>query len=106
MFLTQGCVSLQLQDKSWQAFPEEPQQQRSLSAENTSKSVRVKNGQQNKQPVALATDFDSWGFGTDSFSAVPAGSPQMQRPSSAGTKSQAFGEANKSTSQPAGWAGF
>ncbi|KAL5175807.1 putative serine/threonine-protein kinase [Glycine soja] len=93
-------------DKSWQAFPEEPQQQRSLSAENTSKSVRVKNGQQNKQPVPLATDFDSWGFGTDSFSAVPAGSPQMQRPSSAGTKSQAFGEANKSTSQPAGWAGF
>ncbi|KAL5160034.1 hypothetical protein HKD37_15G044254 [Glycine soja] len=93
-------------NKSWHAFPEEPQQQKSFSAENTSKSVRVKNGQQNKQPVALATDFDSWGFGSDSFSAVPAGSPHMQRPSSAGTKSQAFGEANKSTSQPAGWAGF
>lgn len=98
--------------KSWQAFPEEPQQQKSPSEENTTKSVRTKNGQQNKQPVPLATtDFDSWGFGTDSFSAAaPAGSSQMQRPSSAGSKSQAFGETkafeSKSASQPAGWAGF
>ncbi|KAG4950573.1 hypothetical protein JHK86_043812 [Glycine max] len=104
--VTSSASASALQNKSWHAFPEEPQQQKSFSAENTSKSVRVKNGQQNKQPVALATDFDSWGFGSDSFSAVPAGSPHMQRPSSAGTKSQAFGEANKSTSQPAGWAGF
>ncbi|TKY49536.1 tyrosine kinase [Spatholobus suberectus] len=96
--------------KSWQAFPEEPQPQKSLSAENTSKSVRTKNGHQNKQPVPLATtNFDSWGFGTDSFSAVPAGSSQIQRPSE-GTKAKTFGEAkifeSKSTSQPAGWAGF
>ncbi|ESW21353.1 hypothetical protein PHAVU_005G063700 [Phaseolus vulgaris] len=96
--------------KSWQAFPEEPQQQKSLSAENTTKSARTNNGRQNKQPVPLATTFDSWGFGTDSFSAVPSGSSQMQRPSSAGGKSQGFGEAkafeSKPTSQPAGWAGF
>ncbi|KAL2330885.1 hypothetical protein Fmac_018466 [Flemingia macrophylla] len=95
--------------KSWQAFPAEPQQQNSLSAENTTKSVRSKNGQQNKQPVPLAPNFDSWGFGTDSFSAVPAGSPQVQRPGE-GRKSQAFGEAkafeSNPTSQPAGWAGF
>ncbi|XP_027340336.1 AP2-associated protein kinase 1 isoform X2 [Abrus precatorius] len=95
--------------KSWQAFPEEPQPQKSLSAENTSKSVRSRNGQQNKQPAQLATDFDTWGFGTDSFSAVRAGSPQMPRPSE-GAKSQVFGEAkafeSKSSSQPAGWAGF
>ncbi|WVY99692.1 hypothetical protein V8G54_025762 [Vigna mungo] len=96
--------------KSWQAFPEEPQQQKSLSAGNTTKSVRTNNGRQNKQPVQLATNFDSWGFGTDSFSAVPTGSSQMQRSSSAGGKSQGFDEAktfeSKPTSQPAGWAGF
>nr|KYP35129.1 putative serine/threonine-protein kinase DDB-G0280111 [Cajanus cajan] len=95
--------------KSWQAFPVEPQQQKSLSAENTAKSVRSKNGQQNKQPVPPATNFDSWGFGTDSFSAIAAGSQQIQRPAE-GSKSQAFGEAkafeSKPTSQPAGWAGF
>lgn len=99
------------EQKSWQAFPEEPQQQKSLSAENSTKSVRTKNGQQNLQTVPLSTDLDSWGFGTDSFSAAPAGSSQMQRPNNAGSKSQAFGEAkraseNKSASQPAGWAGF
>ncbi|KAK7401542.1 hypothetical protein VNO78_13099 [Psophocarpus tetragonolobus] len=92
--------------KHWQAFPDDLQQPKSLSAENITKSVRSKNGQQNIQTVPLATDFDSWGFGSDSFSAVPAGDTQMQRPSSAGSKSQAFSEANKSTSQPAGWAGF
>ncbi|CAJ1958381.1 unnamed protein product [Sphenostylis stenocarpa] len=96
--------------KSWQAFAGEPQQQKAHLAENTGKSVRTNNGLQNKQSVPLATNFDSWGFGTDSFSAVPAGSSQMQRPSSAGGKSQGFGEAkafeSKPTTQPAGWAGF
>lgn len=95
--------------KSWQAFPEEPQPLKSLSADNTSKSVRTRNGQPNKQPAQVATDFDTWGFGSDNFSAVRAGSPQMLRPGE-GSNSQVFSEAkaleNKSTSQPAGWAGF
>ncbi|CAL0310294.1 unnamed protein product [Lupinus luteus] len=95
--------------KSWQAFPEEPKPLKSLSADNTSKSVRTRNSQQNKQADQLATDFDTWGFGTDNFSAVRAGSPQMSKPSE-GSNSQGFGDGkaleNKTTSQPGGWAGF
>ncbi|KAK7271610.1 hypothetical protein RJT34_27650 [Clitoria ternatea] len=98
-----------LEQKLWQAFPEEPQPQKSHSAESTSKSVRSRNGQENKHPAQLATNFDTWGFGTDSFSAVSAGSSQMLRPGE-GSKSPGLGEAkafeSKSTSQPAGWAGF
>ncbi|KAE9584916.1 hypothetical protein Lalb_Chr25g0283491 [Lupinus albus] len=95
--------------KLWKAFPDEPQKLNSLSADNTSKSVRTRNGQHNKQAAQLATDFDTWGFGTDNFTAVDAGSPQMLRPSE-GSNLEGFSEAkafeNKSTSQPAGWAGF
>ncbi|OIW11780.1 hypothetical protein TanjilG_14320 [Lupinus angustifolius] len=96
--------------KSWKAFPDEPQKLNSLSADNTTKSVRTRNGQQhNKHDAQLATDFDTWGFGTDNFSAVGTGSPQMLRPSE-GSNIEGFSEAkafeNKSTSQPAGWAGF
>ncbi|KAK7243525.1 hypothetical protein RIF29_38324 [Crotalaria pallida] len=96
--------------KSWQAFPEEPQPLKSLSADNASKSVRTRNnGQQNKQAAQLASDFDTWGFGTDNFSAVRAGSPQVSKPSE-GSNSQGFSETkafdSKSTTQPAGWAGF
>ncbi|XP_057454106.1 uncharacterized protein LOC130745753 [Lotus japonicus] len=95
--------------KSWQAFPEEPGPVKSLSADNATKSVRTKNGPQNKQPTQLASDFDSWGFGADKFSAVRAGSPQMPRPGE-GSKAQLFGNPkaseSKSASQPAGWAGF
>ena len=99
--------------KSWQAFPEEPQQQKSASADsNRSKSVRTRKIYQNEQPIQQHSDFDSWGFGTDSFTAVStAGSSQISRPpSSEGSNPQAFGNAkaheNKSASQPAGWAGF
>ncbi|KAF7835969.1 putative serine/threonine-protein kinase [Senna tora] len=86
---------------SWQAFPEEPQPQKPFSAENRTKSA-----------AQAPTNFDSWGFGTDSFSAVSAGNPQMmpRRTSAEGSNSQVFGNAksfeSKSTSQPAGWAGF
>ncbi|XP_061351166.1 actin-regulating kinase 1 [Gastrolobium bilobum] len=94
---------------SWQAFPEEPEPQKSLSADSTSKSVRTRNGLQNKHPSQLVTDFDTWGFGADNNSAGRASSPQMPRLNE-GSNSQGFGEANafesKSTSQPAGWAGF
>jgi len=98
---------------SWQPFQEETEPFKSLSADNASKSVRSRNGQQNKNKPTTqpAADFDSWGFGADTFSAARAGSgsPQMPRPGE-GSKAHVFGEAkgfeSKSTSQPAGWAGF
>lgn len=74
------------------------------------KSVRTRNGQQNKPATQLNSGFDSWGFGSDSFTAVPAGSSQMSRASGEGNNSQHAGEAkimeSKPSSQPAGWAGF
>ncbi|KAK4253657.1 hypothetical protein QN277_010304 [Acacia crassicarpa] len=102
------------ESKSWQAFPEEPQQQKSASADsNRTKSVRTRKIDQNELPVQPHSDFDAWGFGTDNFTAVSAaaGSSQMPRPSNTeGSKTQAFGKArtheSKSTSQPSGWAGF
>lgn len=93
--------------KLWQAFPDEPQPLRSLSAGNTSKSVGNRSDQQNKKPAQLTTEFDNWGFGTDSFSAMRAGSPQMTRHADEGNNSQAKSTfESKSASQPAGWAGF
>jgi hypothetical protein len=59
---------------SWQAFPEATESLKSLSAANASKSVRSRNGQQNKQATQPTSNFDSWGFGTDTFSAARAGS--------------------------------
>ncbi|CAI8596215.1 unnamed protein product [Vicia faba] len=98
--------------KSWLAFPEKTEpSMKSLSADNASKSIRSREGQQIKQVTQPASDFDSWGFGTDTFSAARAGSgsPQMPRPGE-GSKAHSFGEAkgfeSKSNSQPAGWAGF
>lgn len=98
--------------KSWLAFPEKTEApMKSLSADNASKSVRSRDGQQKKPVTQPASDFDSWGFGTDTFSAARAGSgsPQMPRPGE-GSKAHVFGEAkgfeSKSNSQPAGWAGF
>jgi hypothetical protein len=56
------------------------------------------------------TGFDSWGFGTESFSAAPTGSTQISRPMGEGNISQRYGDArameSKPASQPAGWAGF
>lgn len=79
---------------SWEAFPE--------AAPNNSKSVRTRNGHQNKQG-----GNNNWSFGAESFTAVPAAaatSPQVNVPS------ERFGESknkeSKSASQPAGWAGF
>ncbi|KAI4323361.1 hypothetical protein L6164_022974 [Bauhinia variegata] len=95
--------------RSWQAFSEERQPQKPHSADNTTKSVRTRNGQQ-KKPAPQTTDFDNWGFGTDSFTAVTSGSPQIPVPTAEGSNSQSFGETktfeSNSASQPAGWAGF
>ncbi|CAL0326289.1 unnamed protein product [Lupinus luteus] len=62
--------------KSWKAFHDEPRTLNSVSADNTSKSVRTRNGQHNKHAAQLATDFETWGFRTCNFSAVGAGSPR------------------------------
>ncbi|XP_061996807.1 uncharacterized protein LOC133714660 isoform X1 [Rosa rugosa] len=93
--------------KSWQPFAE-PQPS---STDNTVKSVRTRNGHQNKQATTqVNTGFDSWGFGTESFSAAPTGSTQISRPMGEGNISQRFGDTkameSKPASQPAGWAGF
>lgn len=102
--------SVSPEPKQWQAFAEEPKPQKPLSKENPSKSVRTRNGQQTKQAAQVNTGFDSWGFGTESFSAAPSNSPQISKPISDGNNAQRFGEAKitetKPTSQPAGWAGF
>ncbi|XP_050387052.1 uncharacterized protein LOC126803310 isoform X2 [Argentina anserina] len=94
--------------KSWQPFAEPPQ---ASSSDNSVKSVRTRNGQQNKQATTqVNTGVESWGFGTESFSAVPTGSAQISRPMGEGNMSQRFGDAkameSKPASQPAGWAGF
>ncbi|KAK7283850.1 hypothetical protein RIF29_13598 [Crotalaria pallida] len=81
---------------SWEAFPDEHQPQKPLSAEDAFKWTR--NGDQNMQSAQPVTDFGTWGLGKDDFSAARAGNPQMPRPSE-GIKS-------KSTSDPAGWAVF
>ncbi|KAH0981534.1 hypothetical protein GBA52_008711 [Prunus armeniaca] len=94
----------------WQPFVEEPKSQQPSSTDNTMKSVRTRNGHQNKQSTKVNTGFDSWGFGAESFTAVPTGSTQISRPMGEGNNSQHFGEAkvmeSKPASQPAGWAGF
>ncbi|GLT54552.1 hypothetical protein SLA2020_277440 [Shorea laevis] len=96
--------------KPWNAFVEEPKSQLPLSKDNPTKSVRTKNGLQNKQAAPVNTGFDTWGFGTESFSAAPTTNPQIPRPVSDGYNSQRIGEAkiteSKPASQPAGWAGF
>ncbi|XP_062174595.1 uncharacterized protein LOC133879843 [Alnus glutinosa] len=96
--------------KPWNAFAEEPKSQQTLSKDNPTKSVRTRNGHQNKQAAPVNSGFDTWGFGTESFSAAPITSPQIPRPVSDGYNSQRIGEAkiteSKPASQPAGWAGF
>ncbi|KAI3764794.1 hypothetical protein L2E82_14810 [Cichorium intybus] len=86
---------------SWQAFPEE--------STNNSKSVRTRNGHQNKQAAST-----SWGFEAESFTAVPAASSQSQvnTPITNSNSSRRYSDSKskegkaKAASQPAGWAGF
>ncbi|XP_022756733.1 probable serine/threonine-protein kinase DDB_G0280111 isoform X2 [Durio zibethinus] len=97
--------------KPWQAFSEDAKlQQQPLSKDNI-QSVRTRNGQSNKHAAQASSGLDTWGFGTDSFTAAPAASPQrLKPPVSEGSSSQRFGEStikeNHPTSQPGGWAGF
>ncbi|XWS35475.1 hypothetical protein CRYUN_Cryun20dG0000500 [Craigia yunnanensis] len=79
--------------KPWQAFSEDakPQQQQPVSKDNV-QSVRTRNGRSNKHGAQANSGLDSWGFGTDSFTAAPAASPQrLKPPISEGSSSQRDG---------------
>jgi AP2-associated kinase len=94
---------------SWQAFPEDSTTP-TLTI-NSSKSVRTRNGHQNKQAAEAASGANTnWGFEADSFTAVPTVSSQVKAPVTNLNHSQRFGDSkpkeSKSATQPAGWAGF
>lgn len=105
-----GKISPSPDPKTWRPFAEDPKPQQAPLQSNSSKSVRTRNGQPNKPASAGNFGTDTWGFGTESFTAVPTSSPQISRPIGEGNTSQRFGQSksieNKSASQPAGWAGF
>ncbi|XVE76672.1 hypothetical protein DITRI_Ditri13aG0000500 [Diplodiscus trichospermus] len=109
-----GWTNASLEVKTWQAFSEDGKlrQEQPLSKDNV-QSVRTRNGHSNKHGAQATSGLDTWGFGTDSFTAAPAASSQRLKPAiSEGSSSQRFGESrirekeNRPTSQPAGWAGF
>lgn len=95
------------ESKSWQAFADDNKsRQKPVSKGNSPQSVRTRNAHQNKQAAELTSNIDSWGFGSESFTAVPAASSQI---SGSNTEVHSGGskimESQPST-QPAGWAGF
>ncbi|XVE95323.1 hypothetical protein REPUB_Repub02eG0086800 [Reevesia pubescens] len=97
--------------KPWQAFSEDAKPQQQPLLRDNIQSVRTRNGHFNKHAAQASSGLDTWGFGTDNFTAAPAGSPQrLKPPISEGSSSQHFSEStikdNHPTSQPAGWAGF
>lgn len=94
------------ESKSWHAFAEDPKPQQ----QNTAQSVRTRNGHLNKHAAQSSSGFDSWGFGTESFTAIPAANSQRSKPITEGNSSQSIGRSkiteNQPSAQPAGWAGF
>ncbi|KAH9774652.1 protein kinase domain-containing protein [Citrus sinensis] len=94
------------ESKSWQAFAEDPKPQQ----QNTAQSVRTRNGHLNKHTAQSTSGFDSWGFGAESFTAIPAANSQRSKPITEGNSSQSIGRSktteNQPSAQPAGWAGF
>ncbi|KAF9665430.1 hypothetical protein SADUNF_Sadunf16G0121800 [Salix dunnii] len=95
------------ESKAWQAFADDNKsQQKPVSKGNSPQSVRTRNARQNKQAAELTSNIDSWGFGSESFTAVPGASSQN---SGSNTEVHLGGSKimeSKSTTQPAGWAGF
>ena len=83
---------------------------RNFLSEHPSKSVSTRNGHQSKQATRVNAGFDTWGLGTESFSATPTSSPQISNPISEGNNAQPFGKPKitdtKPVSQPGGWVGF
>ncbi|KDP20398.1 hypothetical protein JCGZ_05281 [Jatropha curcas] len=100
--------------KAWQAFAVDPKtHQSSLSKSNSPLSVRTRNANQKKLAAQASSEFESWGFGADSFSAVPGASTQTSRLINEGNSSRSSQQLagtkvveGQPASQPAGWAGF
>ncbi|KAE8660741.1 hypothetical protein F3Y22_tig00116951pilonHSYRG00750 [Hibiscus syriacus] len=95
----------------WQAFPEDAKPQQQPRSKANVQSVRTRNGHSNKHAAQATSGSETWGFGTDNFTAAPAASSQrLKAPVSEGSSSQRSGESkikeNHTVSQPAGWAGF
>ncbi|XP_019187035.1 PREDICTED: probable serine/threonine-protein kinase DDB_G0280111 isoform X2 [Ipomoea nil] len=92
---------------AWQAFADDgPKPLTTPPPSNTPRSMRTRN---NQPPNTQDSTASAWGFGTDSFTAVPSATSQMNASFSDRNNSQRFGDKrvdNKSASQPAGWAGF
>lgn len=95
--------------QQWQAFTDDSRPQ-TLPPNNTSKSVRTRNGQQTKKPIEPSSSTNAWGFGSENFKANPSDSSKINVPMGGLSKSQRFGESksmeNKLDPQPAGWSGF
>lgn len=94
--------------KPWQAFADNSDSLASVT--DFPKSVRSRNGHQNKQSASASSTNDAWGFESESFTAIPAANSRVSRSTGEGNTSQRFGGSNnlesKTVSQPAGWAGF
>ncbi|GAA0152834.1 non-receptor serine/threonine protein kinase [Lithospermum erythrorhizon] len=94
--------------KLWNAFSDNPKPQ-TTSTNDLPKSVRTKNGHPTRQSPEVNSQSSSWGFESESFTAIPTATSQINVPgSNLGGNSKRFGEnRDKMTaSQPAGWAGF
>ncbi|RVW63133.1 putative disease resistance RPP13-like protein 1 [Vitis vinifera] len=78
--------------------------------DNNSKSVRTRNGTHNKPATEATSGPETWGFGTESFTATPGASSNISRPSIGGNNAQLFVDSKKIegklATQPAGWAGL
>ncbi|KAK2998699.1 hypothetical protein RJ639_024251 [Escallonia herrerae] len=98
-----------LDTKPWQPFADDPKPQ-AAAMNNNSKSVRTRSGQQNKQAAEVTSAANTWGFGTESFTAVPVSSSRISAPVGEFNNSMLLDESknidSKTGSQPAGWAGF
>ncbi|CAI9103203.1 OLC1v1001649C1 [Oldenlandia corymbosa var. corymbosa] len=95
--------------KPWQAFADDPTPQAPVNI--NPRSVRTRNGLQNKQAAEVNSGANTWGFETENFRAVPStGPPRTNASPSETNHSQRFGEVknleSNQASQPAGWAGF
>ncbi|XP_010265881.1 PREDICTED: probable serine/threonine-protein kinase DDB_G0280111 isoform X2 [Nelumbo nucifera] len=94
--------------KPWNAFSDDTKPQPSLK-NNTPRSVRTTNGRQKKQAPDESHGLETWGFGSDNFTAVPS-STQVTQTSSQVHSFERIGDSRsverKKASQPAGWAGF
>ncbi|KAL2491480.1 Protein kinase superfamily protein [Abeliophyllum distichum] len=89
----------------WKAFTDDPKPRTTLT-NSAPKSVRTRNGNQNRQGVELNSRANTWGFGTDNFKAAPAASPQVNLCVGELNNSDSKNGESKLAPQPAGWAGF